>query len=442
MKIKEYLAKKAFIFKDFLIVSFLTGIITGTLTTIYLLLCKYLTLFIFHGDPLHSIKTLPSLYVCLVPVVAIIIVNVLIFIDKSVKEYGVAQIADIVQKDQDFISLKSLFLKIIASVISLSSGFAVGTEGPSSEIGALVAVHIEKFFKIPEKFLKIIISVGASSGIAAVFISPLTGIAFAIESIAYEFFQNYIIFIMIGAFSAFSISVEFFPAIGFLSPTGRILNYDYLWLIVFFIPFMAILIYFYLELEKKILLIFKWRIFDILGKFRNLFFAIIGGFIIGIILLIDPRAVFSGHFIVESLFNDTKEISFKIIFLLLFLRIVATTISKYSNAVGGMFIPLMSIGALGGYSFGELITMLHVPISIHVEPYSFAAIGAAVFMGVLMKLPFTAVVLALEITNDYNVVLATGFSVAIISYITKLKFNIKKFNTINIDFSEIIKIKK
>ncbi len=439
MNLREYFNKKAFIFKDFLIVSFLTGIITGGFVSLFLYLCDVLTNFIFRGNPWETIGNLPRIYVISVPVIAILIVNLIVYFDKSVKVYGVVQIADIVQKDEDFITVKSLFLKIIAAVISISSGFAVGTEGPSAEIGAMVAVQLEKFFSIPAKFLKVIISVGASSGIAAVFVSPITGIAFAVESIAYEFFQNYIIFIMVGALSAFSISVMFFPAIGFLSPSGRFLNYDYIWLMAIFIPFMTFLIYFYLTLQDKILLIFKLRIFEKFGKFSQLIFALTGGLLIGFILLIDPRAAFTGHNVVEILFNEFQNIPFKIIILILFLRIFATTVSNYSNAVGGMFLPLMSIGALGGYGFGEAIQMLHM---VHIQPYYFAAIGAAIFMGVLMKLPFTAVVLALEITNDYNVVLATGFGVGIIMYITKLKFNLKKFNTINIDFSEIIHFKK
>ena len=440
MKISEFLNKKAFIFKDFLIVSFLIGIVTGTFVTLFLYLNKLLEKFIFKGNPYQTIHSLPPLYVVSIPVIAILLVNLLIYFDKSIKIYGVVQIADIVQKDESFITFKSLILKIIASVISISTGFAVGTEGPSAEIGAMVAVQLEKFFSIPAKFLKVIISIGASSGIAAVFVSPLTGIAFAIESIAYEFFKGYIIFIMIGAFSAFSITVLFFPAIGFLSPSGRFLNYDYIWLMGLFIPFMTFLIYFYLTLQDKILLIFKLKVFTKFGKFSDLLFALIGGFSIGLILLLEPRAAFTGHHVVDILFNELNNIPFKTIVLILFLRIVATTLSSFSNAIGGMFLPLMSIGALGGYGFGEAIKLLH--LAHQIEPYSFAAIGAAIFMGVLMKLPFTAVVLALEITNDYNVVLATGFGVGIIMYITKLKFNLKKFNTIDIDFSKIIKFKK
>jgi len=438
-ELKEFLNKKAYIFKDFLIVSFLTGIVTGGFISLFLFLCNIFTRLIFKGDPLTTIEYLPKIYVISVPVIAILLVNLIIYFDKSVKVYGVSRIADTVQKNEYFITLKSLILKLLAAVISISSGFAVGTEGPSAEIGAMVAIQLEKFFSIPTKFLKIIISVGASSGIAAVFVSPITGIAFALESIAYEFFQNYVIFIMVGAFSAFSISVWFFPAIGFLSPSGRFLNYDYIWLMALFIPFMTFLIYFYLTIQDKILLIFKFKVFEKFGRFSQLIFALIGGLFIGIVLLIDPRAGFTGHNIVEILFNEFQNIPFKIIILILFLRIFATTISNYSNAVGGMFLPLMSIGALGGYGFGEAVEMLHLA---QIQPYYFAAIGAAIFMGVLMKLPFTAVVLALEITNDYNVVLATGFGVGIIMYITKLKFNLKKFNTIDIDFADIIRFKK
>lgn len=52
--------------------------------------------------------------------------------------------------------------------------------------------------------------------------------------------------------------------------------------------------------------------------------------------------------------------------------------------------------------------------------------GAAVFMGVIMKLPLTAVVLALETTFDYNVMVATGVSVVLVSYFSNLYFDIKK----------------
>jgi len=82
----------------------------------------------------------------------------------------------------------------------------------------------------------------------------------------------------------------------------------------------------------------------------------------------------------------------------------------------------MSIGALIGYGFGEGLKLF----GLAVEPFYFAAIGAAVFVGVVMKIPFTAVVLALEITYDYNVVVPTGLIVASVGFLTSLVFHLKK----------------
>jgi len=107
------------------------------------------------------------------------------------------------------------------------------------------------------------------------------------------------------------------------------------------------------------------------------------------------------------------------------LRIIATTVSLYANAIGGVFVSLMSIGALIGYGFGEMFNHF---FSYHLEPFYFAAIGAAIFMGVIMRLPFTAVILALETTYDYNIIVPTGIGVVLVTYLASLKFDIKKFN--------------
>jgi len=127
--------------------------------------------------------------------------------------------------------------------------------------------------------------------------------------------------------------------------------------------------------------------------------------------------------LVEFLINNSSHISLISIFILLFLRIIGTTFSIYANAVGGLFIPLMSIGALVGYSYAELLNSF---LPFHTPPFFFAAIGAAVFMGVIMRLPLTAVILALETSFDYNVVISTGITVVVVSYLVELKFTLSR----------------
>jgi len=402
----------------------LTGLISGFFITFYELLITFLTYFFFMGDPFKTIPTLPVWYLYALPTVAIFIVNYIISKEKHVREYGVSEIADSIAQNTMILKVKTLFLKIIASALSLSTGFAVGTEGPSAGIGAMIAYQIHKLFKLPQMLIKMMISVGASSGIAAIFVSPITGMAFAIENIAYQFIKQYVTYLILASVIAFAVSINFLEPIVFQHSTGRRLDNDYLIANLMFIPFITLFVYFYLYLKQRLLHIVDLEVFKKFSKYRNYIFALIGGGIVGTVLLIEPHAAFSGKAVVMNLINEENAIPLYFILGIIILRIIGTTVAIYANAVGGIFLPLMSIGALIGYGFAEAFTILHFPV----EPFYFAAIGAAVFMGVLMKLPLTAVILAMETTFDYNVVIATGISVVLVEYLSNIYFDIRRRN--------------
>ncbi len=405
-----------------IIATILTGVISGFFITVYELLITFVTYYIFMGDPFKTIPTLPVWYLYLLPTVAIFIVNYLSSKDANIREYGISEIAESILQNNMIIKFKTLFWKIVASVLSLSSGFMVGTEGPSAGIGAMISYHVHKWFNLPSMLIKMMISVGASSGIAAIFVSPLTGIAFAVEQIAYQFIKQYISYLILASVIAFAISINFLEPIAFKHSIGRSFNNNYIIANLIFIPFITFFIYFYLFFKKRLLHFIDLEIFKNMSRYRNHIFALIGGSTVGTILLLEPHAAFSGKTIVMHLINQETHISIWFILTIITLRIIGTTVSIYANAVGGLFLPLMSIGALIGYAFGELLTIYHFPV----EPFYFAAIGASVFMGVIMKLPLTAVVLALETTFDYNVVVATGVSVVLVEYFSNLYFTVKK----------------
>jgi len=408
--------------KKLIIASILTGIISGIFITFYEYLITFLTYAIFMGDPFETIPNLPVWYLYLVPTVAIFIVNFIVSKDAHVREYGLNEIAESITQNKMTLKVKTLFLKVIASALSLSSGFTVGTEGPSASIGAMIAYQIHRLVKLPPMLIKMMISVGASSGVAAIFTSPITGIAFAIENIAYQFLKQYVSYLILASVIAFAFTSNFLEAIQFYHSSQRAIDNNYLISNLIFIPFITFFIYFYLFLKKKVLYFIDLKVFKRFHSYRNYVFALIGGSIIGTILFLEPQAAFSGKEIVMSLINQDKHIPLLLIFTIIILRIIGTTVAIYSNAVGGVFLPLMSIGALIGYSFGELMNFYNLPV----EAFYFAAIGASVFMGVIMKLPLTALVLSIEITFDYNVVIATGISVVLVSFFSNLYFDIQQ----------------
>ncbi len=406
----------------FITLSIFVGIVTGIFITIYSLLTHFLSVILYFGNPIETISHLPIWYIYLVPLVSILIVNYLILKNEAVKEYGVREIAEAVEQNKLNFDIKDLFLKIFASSLSIASGFAIGNEGPSAAIGAIIAQKFHEFFKLPKKLIRVSLSIGASSGIAAIFVSPITGIMFAIENIAYEFIKSYAGYLILASVISFSVAWHFLEPLIFNYSIGKFIEYKYVFATILFIPVMLFFVYFYLFLKDRVLHLLNVFLIEKFSKYKNFILAVMGALIISTIMLISPYAVFSGHEVVKLLINNASVLPIWLIFIIIVLRVIATSISLYANAVGGIFIALMSIGALVGYGFGEIAKDF-----LNIEPFYFAAIGAAVFVGVNMKLPLTAVVLALEITYDYNVIIPTGISVVIVTYFTALNFSLRKF---------------
>ena len=408
----------------FLIFTLITGILSGILIVIYSFITKLLNYLFFMGKGIEGIDQLPWWYLYFVPTLAILFVNYLISKDESVKEYGVAEIAAAVEKNKLIFTWKSLFLKIVASAVSLASGFAVGNEGPSAAIGAMVANRMHHLLKLPKRLLKVSLSIGASGGIAAIFVSPVTGIMFAIENIAYEFVRDFAGYLILASVVAFSVAVYFLEPLMFNYSAGKFVEFRNIFAGILFIPVITFFIYFYLGLKEKLLKVLNNFLKDRYLKYKNYIFALIGGGSIGTILLITPYAAFSGHELVGFLINNQLHLAYSVIFLIIVLRIIATAISIYANAVGGIFIALMSIGALVGYGYAQMFNSFFSGIEI--EPFYFAAIGAALFMGVNMKLPLTALVVSLEITYDYNVIVPTGILYIVVNFLVGINFNLHK----------------
>ncbi len=400
-----------------LIASILTGIFSGIFISLYGLLSKFLSYVLFLGNPYETIPSLPVWYLYLVPTISILFVNYLISKDASLREYGVKEIADAVENNKLSMSIKSLFLKVIASALSIASGFAIGDEGPSAAIGAMIGQKMHTLFKLSKETTHVMLSVGASSGIAAIFVSPITGVAFALENIAYTLIKSYMGYMILASVLAFAIAINFLNPTLFTYSSGKMLHVKYLYADFIFIFVILFFVCFYFILKDNILYFINKVLSNKFQKHKNLIFALIGGGTIGTTFLIAPYATFSGHELVNYLINDKVHLSISLIIVTIFLRIIATTISIYANAIGGLFITLMSIGALIGYAFGEVM----LQFGFDIEPFYFAAIGASAFMGVVMELPLTAVVLALETTYDYNVVISVGIIVSLVSFMVPSK---------------------
>ena len=85
---------------------------------------------------------------------------------------------------QPSIPIRYLPAKLLAGIATIGSGGAVGLEGPSiyagSSTGLFVHERLGRFFRRDEA--RILLTAGAAAGVAAVFKTPATGVIFAIEA--------------------------------------------------------------------------------------------------------------------------------------------------------------------------------------------------------------------------------------------------------------------
>ncbi len=405
------------------------GIGSGLLIVLYVKMSEGLRYLLFFGDPLVSVAYLPWWYLFLVPFAAMIVIHLIIAKYPIVQEYGVKTIAEAVASNRMVMGIKEVLLKIFASSLSLASGFNVGNEGPAAEIGAIFGSIIQRLFKFPRKMTKVLLGIGASSGIAAVFVSPITGIIFAFEQITYSLGEKFIIYLILGSTLAFSIAISFLAPIVFTYSIGKTILYSQVLFSLLFIPFAGLFIYIYYFLKDGLAFWIDRLIQRYIPKWRNIIFMGFGVSVTGILLNVSPYAAFSGHEVVEYLINAQAHMPFIFVLLLAILRIIGLVFSLYAKAVGGVFISLMSIGALVGYAYAEIVDNFFFA---HLEPFYYAAIGAAVFVGVVMRLPLASVVMALELTYDYNVIVPTALSVSIIIFVTALHLDLHKHEVMEI----------
>ena len=101
----------------------------------------------------------------------------------AAKGSGVSQIMGFLRHKKVPMNLKVGLIKLISGIIAIGSGFPLGPEGPSVQMGGSVAWQMAKWLKAPVAFRRVIVAAGGGAGIAAVFSAPLGGFIYAIEEL-------------------------------------------------------------------------------------------------------------------------------------------------------------------------------------------------------------------------------------------------------------------
>ncbi len=355
----------------------------------------------------ENMNLLPFMIISLV-IVGVIIGLILKFEPLS-SGSGIPQIEGQLARKIEVSWWRVLLAKFAGGILAIGSGMSLGREGPSVQIGAAIGQGFGKIFKrtkIEEKFL---ITSGASAGLAAAFNAPLAGLMFALEELHKHFSAKILTSAMAAAIVADLISKYFFG----LQPAFNLKN-------VLVLPhnyFIAIIILgVILGVFGTIFNKFIIKSMKFYGRLSWVPFwakPIIPLLFVGLFAIVLPEVLGGGHSLIETLTHNNMGI--RLLVVILVVKFFFTMLSYGSGAQGGIFLPLLVLGALVGSLYGNFI---HIAFNMDSSLISsFIILAMAGTFSAIIKAPLTGIILILEMTGGISHLLALAL-VSITAFIT------------------------
>lgn len=302
------------------------------------------------------------------------------------------------------------FVKSVASAITIGSGGSAGREGPIAQIGAGFGSFLAGALKLTNHDRRIMMMAGTAGGIGAIFRAPLGSAFFAAECLYSkpEFEYEVLLPGLISSITGYSIYSSYagwgvlfdVPEIEFHRPS-QLLIY----------AFLGIACALAGSIYPKVFYGLRDRLFKPLG-IPNWLKPALGGLLLGAIAMVFPQALGMGYGYMQEAITGGQSISFLLTFAAV--KMVATSLTISSGGSGGVFGPSLVIGGALGAAYGQAAVDLFPGIAP--APVACIMVGMCGFFAGVAKVPFASVIMVMELTGSYGL-LVPSLLVATIAYL-------------------------
>ena len=388
----------------------LEGIAVGSIVGLVIALFRIMIVKADHARQIavHLVKVRPvyAFAVLLLLVLIAWILDKLIRFEPDISGSGIPQIEGELKGLEDQNWRKVLIAKFAGCVLAIGGGLALGREGPSIQLGGMIGKGFARRKNALLTEERMLMSCGAGAGLAAAFGAPLAGVLFALEELHKNFSAEVLVSTMAASAVADYIAVNIIglrPVFDF-DVEHRIPLRLY-WAVVLLGVILGILGVLYNKLLDKMQ--------DFFDRFDSKFISI------GIMLMISflmmfiyPTVLGSGNDLVKVI-SDGK---FTLIALaiLLVAKLLFSTGSFGTGTPGGIFLPLLVIGAITGGLYSTFLST-----AFGVEEYyikGFVIIAMAGFFSAIVRAPITGVILITEMTGNFMTLLSL-VSASLVAYV-------------------------
>ena len=296
--------------------------------------------------------------------------------------------------------------KLAGGLCAIGAGLSLGREGPSIQLGAMVGKGFSRLTKKLKTEEKMLMTCGAAAGLAGAFSAPLSGAVFSLE----ELHRNFSTEILLSTLAA-SVTSDFISSYIFglepvftLFTTAR-MPLSYYCLVLLLGAGLGVFGVFYNWFTAKVQ--------DLYGKIPRRSVRILIPF-----LCIIPLAAFfsaalgSGHHLVEQ--TALGQFALGTLIVLLIVKFCFSIFSFGAGVPGGIFLPLLVLGAVTGGIFAEAAEQVMDDNGIYLV--NFVILGMVGCFSAIVRSPITGVILITEMTGDFKNFLSLSV-VALMAYL-------------------------
>ncbi|VAX32571.1 Chloride channel protein [hydrothermal vent metagenome] len=397
----------------------LVGVLSGGANMLFRFTLEWTRNTIFHGgSELLGIHK-GGIYRLLIPLLpitgALLLIPLSYKFPGMVNGYGFPAFLEKVNIKDGIIKLRTIFLKIIAPALTIGSGGSAGVEGPIAQIGGGLGSLTGQLFKVSGNRMKLLIAAGAAGGIAATFNAPIAGVMFATEIVLlgnFELTSFGVIVISSGIATVIS-RIYYGSNPAFIVPQyeleGLLETPLYLVMGLFIGPVAVLYTKFFYKVKER---------FES-ANINPYLKPVVGALMVGTIGILLPQTMGDGYEYIEEALKGNMV--FSIMFLLIFLKILATSITLGSGGAGGVFAPALFIGAMTGGAFGVVVNYLFPAYTS--SPGAYAMVGVGSFLAAVTHAPLTGMFLLFEMTGNYKIIIPTMFATTIGTFVAHRLFS-------------------
>lgn len=297
-----------------------------------------------------------------------------------------------------------LWRKYVIGLLAICPGLFLGREGPCIQMGAAIGQGLAKeCYHSTRQETVLLMSCGVAAGLSAAFSAPLAGALFLLEEITFSFRPRVWLTALAAAIASDEVTLLFFgtrPCL-WLPIRQNLPRQTYLPLIIFgLILGLLALLYQYCLLNSH-----YWY-----GKLPHLprnYQALIPLLLVIPIGLWEPRLLGGSHVLINLVAQMPRFPQWGplagILLAFFAVRFVFSMVSYGAAVPGGIFMPILVLGALLG-------ALAAIPmIEFHLMPaanfVNLVVIGMAAYFGAIEQAPFTAVCLLTEMVGTIEQVL-------------------------------------